>query len=216
MRNQEALQAHTHVKLKQLCECTSICKHKYMYMRKDILTYIHAYICANTYEYKHTYVQLHIHTSPPEPTILPLALTWLAREPWTGGVAKNFISGQRLYRPVLHSWHCPQLTPGSKATWSPTWQVLTSDPVSITVPADSWPITIGSSTKNDPNRIFCCWGGGMTGFVWVKWHQCWGVLYMSREAERKEGDLTIFPDFSSATLLFCPITILPDYCCAGL
>ena len=40
--------------------------------------------------------------------------------PSYGGVAQNFISGHRLYRPILQLLHCPQATPGSSATRSPT------------------------------------------------------------------------------------------------
>lgn len=73
-------------------------------------------------------------------------LTWLAREPWTGGVAKNFMSGQRLYLPSLQSWHRQQLIPGSNATRSPGARDFTSEPTSSMIPAHSWPITIGSFT----------------------------------------------------------------------
>ena len=63
--------------------------------------------------------------------------TLLAREPWIGGVAKNFISGQRLYRPSLQRSHRQQPVPGSSATRSPGASVVTSDPTSSMIPAHS-------------------------------------------------------------------------------
>lgn len=81
-------------------------------------------------------------------------LTWLAREPWTGGVAKNFISGHRLYRPSLQSWHRQQLIPGSNATRSPGTRDFTWGPTSSMIPAHSWPITIGSLTIKSAHLNF--------------------------------------------------------------
>lgn len=64
-------------------------------------------------------------------------------QPWTGGVAKNTTSGQRLYLPALQNSHLPQVIPGSKQTRSPGFKDVTPSPTSATVPAHSWP-SLGS------------------------------------------------------------------------
>jgi hypothetical protein len=60
--------------------------------------------------------------------------TLLAREPWIGGVAKNFISGHKLYRPSLLRSHLKQPIPCSSATRSPRTCVFTSLPSSSMIP----------------------------------------------------------------------------------
>ena len=67
-----------------------------------------------------------------------------------GGVAKNAMSGHRLYAPEVHVGQAPHGTPGSSATRSPTARWDTPLPSATTVPDDSCPITMGALTTNGP------------------------------------------------------------------
>jgi hypothetical protein len=53
------------------------------------------------------------------------------RDPWCGGVAKNLMSGHKLYRPSLQALFDQHGTPGSKATLSPTCNRCTPGPTSV-------------------------------------------------------------------------------------
>jgi hypothetical protein len=58
----------------------------------------------------------------------------------------DLTSGHRLYLPLLHCPHAQQLCPGSIDTLSPTCTFLTSLPMAMTIPLDSWPRTMSLST----------------------------------------------------------------------
>mmetsp|Transcript_35889 Transcript_35889/g.86387 ORF Transcript_35889/g.86387 Transcript_35889/m.86387 type:complete len:201 (-) Transcript_35889:189-791(-) len=81
--------------------------------------------------------------------------TYLCSDPWIGGVAKNRMSGHKLYFPSLHCSQVSQGTPGSRATRSPTLQLVTLAPTSTTSPADSWPITMGPVILKSPISPCC-------------------------------------------------------------
>lgn len=79
----------------------------------------------------------------------------MARDPWTGGVAKIFISEQILYRPILHCVHLQQLIPGSRATRSTGTRSFTLLRISLITPAHSYPIPIGSFTTKYAHLNVC-------------------------------------------------------------
>src|SRR4051812_6097127 len=64
-----------------------------------------------------------------------------------------FHRSQRLLRPNRHIRHSWQYSDGSTATRSPTATSFTSDPISTTTPANSWPGITGSVGANSPWRM---------------------------------------------------------------
>ena len=75
--------------------------------------------------------------------------------PWIGGVAQNRTAGSRLYRPSRDARLFGSGMPGSMHTRSPSFNVVTSAPISVMTPDASCPSTIGASTMNGPMRP--CW-----------------------------------------------------------
>ncbi len=70
--------------------------------------------------------------------------------PWTGGVAQKRTAGSMLYIPIRVAFEFGSGIPGSMQTRSPGFSVVTSDPVSITVPDASCPRIIGAFTSKGP------------------------------------------------------------------
>ena len=68
----------------------------------------------------------------------------------TGGVAQNRTAGSMLYMPSRVARLFGSGIPGSMQTRSPTFNVVTDAPHSITVPEASWPRIIGAFTSNGP------------------------------------------------------------------
>lgn len=52
--------------------------------------------------------------------------------------------------PDLQGSQRRQAIPGSIATRSPTFRLVTDEPTFVIIPADSWPRTIGSLTMKEP------------------------------------------------------------------
>lgn len=79
-------------------------------------------------------------------------VTYSAKAPSTGGVAKNRTRGHRLYRPRRHCSQRPQVCCGSTATRVPTAGDSTPGPWAATTPEASWPSTSGAPTMKSPMR----------------------------------------------------------------
>ena len=73
-------------------------------------------------------------------------VTSSAKAPSYGGVAKNRIPSQRLYRPARHWAQEKSGTPGSSETRCPTDSRVTAAPTPTTTPEGSCPSTSGEST----------------------------------------------------------------------